>query len=88
MCVSFKEGTMLTCTTEEIVQATRAYVCNHADITSISGTTIDSRNVVSQGMFVAFRAREQTAIYMLILQLVQALLVLCSHAKHRKILYS
>ena len=55
MCVSFKEGTMLTCTTEEIVQATRAYVCNHADITSISSTTIDSRNVVSQGMFVAFR---------------------------------
>lgn len=55
MCVSFKEGTMLTCTTEEIVQATRAYVCNHADITSISSTTIDSRNVVSKGMFVAFR---------------------------------
>ena len=87
MCVSFKEGTMLTCTTEEIVQATRAYVCNHADITSISSTTIDSRNVVSQGMFVAFRGERTDGNYMLILQLVQVLLVLCSHAKHHKILY-
>ncbi len=57
-CGSTKEGTMITCTTDEIVEVTRAYVCSHAEVTSISSVTIDSRTVAPQGMFVAFRGEK------------------------------